>query len=190
MSALLDILGAMVVGSMLLLMIFNFQYQLQDTAQSVIFVAGMLDHMQEASTRLNNVISMAGIGFTPSNMVTIADSTRLEFRTKWDYTTNAISAIEHRVSMRIAASETALGKALTVTQDGEAIKDLGYIFWIDRLRFRYYDIDDNLTTNPARVRSVDLWLTFRRNAQTLRREPLRTRIQMRCYLMNAYLAGG
>jgi len=87
-------------------------------------------------------------------------------------------------------TQTPFGKALRVTQDGGEVNNLGFIFWIDALKFRYFDINGSLTTTPSQVRSVDLWLTFRRNAQTLHREPLRTKIQMRCYLMNAYLAGG
>jgi len=190
MGVLLDVLGAMVIGGMLLIMIFNFQYQLTDTAQSVMFIADMMDHMQEAATRLNNIISMGGIGFQPSAMVTVADSNLVEFRTQWDYRANAISAIEHRVTLSIASTQTPFGKALRVTQDGGEVNNLGFIFWIDALKFRYFDINGSLTTTPSQVRSVDLWLTFRRNAQTLHREPLRTKIQMRCYLMNAYLAGG
>lgn len=190
MSALLDVLSAMIVGGMVLLMIFNFQYQLTDTAQSVIYIADMMDHMQEAATRLNNLISLAGIGYLPANMVTVADSIRLEYKTKWDYRADAISGTEHRIVIQIANTPTDFGRALQVTQDGSPINDLGYIFWIDRLRFRYFDINGQLTTTPSAVRSVDMWLTFRRSAPTQRLQPLRTKIQMRCYLMNAYLAGG
>jgi len=190
MSVLLDVLSAMIVGGMVLMMIFNFQYQLTDTAQSVVYLAQMMDHMQEATFRLNNIISLAGIGYPPASMVSVADSTRMVFHTKWDYISDAISASEHLIVLKISDSQTDFGRSLQVSQDGTPMNDLGYIFWIHRLRFRYLDINGNLTTTPSQVRSVDMWLTFRRSAPTLRLQALSTKLQMRCYLMNAYLAGG
>ncbi|MDP2173359.1 MAG: hypothetical protein Q8M98_04335 [Candidatus Cloacimonadaceae bacterium] len=190
MSILIDILGAMVIGSMLILMMFSFQYQLSDTTNSAIYMAGMVEHMRTASTRLNGIVALAGIGFLPENTVVVADTNRLEFKTKWDYAGNTISTVENRLVLTLSNVDTPLGKALIVTQNGTQLNDLGYIFWVDRLFFRYYDIDDAITTDPSLVRSADLWLTFRHNAPTLGRQSLHTKLQMRCYFMNAYLAGG
>ncbi|MDZ4181994.1 MAG: hypothetical protein U1B83_03875, partial [Candidatus Cloacimonadaceae bacterium] len=167
MSVLIDVIGAMVIGSMLILMMFSFQYQLADTTNSAIYMANMVDHMQVANTRLNRLFSLAGIGLAPANTVVVADSNRIEFRSKWDYAANRITTVEHRISLSLSNVDTPLGKALIVTQNGTQLNDLGYIFWVDRLQMRYYDINDILTTDPARIRSAEMWLTFRHNTPTL-----------------------
>jgi hypothetical protein len=82
MNLIIDILGALVIGSMLMLMMITFQYQLKDTADAAIFMTGMIDHMQKSTTKLNELISFAGIGMTPTTTITTAGTTRLAFRTK------------------------------------------------------------------------------------------------------------
>ena len=189
MNLIIDILGALVIGSMLMLMMITFQYQLKDTADAAIFMAGMVDHMQKSTTKLNELISFAGIGMTPTTTITTAGTTRLAFRTKWDYTTNTISATIHTINLELADS-TAVGRSLLVKQDNVVLDKMSYIQWVDQLGFRYFDIDDHVTTTPASVRSIEYRITFRHHAPSMGAEPLHTRLQMRCYLMNAYLAGG
>ena len=190
MSALLDVLGAMVIGSMLMLMMITFQYQLRDTADTVIYMSGMIDHMEKASAKLNDIVALAGIGFSPATTVTIADTNRLEFNTMWNYQTMCINQTGHVIKISLANNQTPLGRALTVYQDSNQIEGMGTIFWVDALRFVYFDKQDNATTTPSLVRSAELWLTFRHNAPKADQEPLHTKLQMRCYFMNAYLAGG
>lgn len=190
MSAILDVLGALVIGSMLMLMMITFQYQLRDTADTVIFMSGMIDHMETASARLNDIIALAGIGFSPATTVARADTNRLEFNTMWNFQAKAIDSTPHVIKISLATAQTPLGRALTVYQDDVIIEGLGAIFWVDALRFVYFDKQDNLTTTAALARSAELWLTFRHNAPKADLEPLHTKLQMRCYFMNAYLAGG
>lgn len=190
MSTMIDVLGAMVIGSMLILAMFTFQYQLTDTANSVIYMEGMVEHMQVAYKQINSLISLAGIGILPANTVVVADSNRMEFRTKWNYQTKSIGFTDNRLELSLSNVQTQLGKALTVRQNGTLMNDLGYIFWVDNLRIKYYDIDGHVTTTPANVRSAELWLTFRHNAPSQGGQTLHTKIQMRCYLMNTYLAEG
>ena len=189
MSTLIDVLGAMVIGSMLMLMMITFQYQLRDTADSAIYMTGMIEHMQKASARLNNIIALAGVGYTPATTVAIADTNRLKFYTKWNYQTDTISSVAHTLEIKLSTTPTALGKSLTITQDGVLLNDLGYLLWIDRLKFVYYTKANALTTAPAQVRSAELWLTFRHNAPKPDQQPLHTKLQFRCYFMNSYLQG-
>ncbi len=190
MSALIDVLGALVIGAMLMLMMITFQYQLRDTADTVIYMSGMIDHMEIASARLNDIIALAGIGFLPATTVTVADTNRLEFNTMWNYQTKMIDSSPHVIKIRLANTQTSLGRALSVYQDNDLIEGMAAIFWVDALKFVYFTKQDNLTTTASLVRSAELWLTFRHNAPKADSDPLHTKLQMRCYFMNAYLAGG
>lgn len=190
MSAIIDVLGAMVIGSMLMLMMITFQYQLRDTADTVIYMSGMIDNMEKASDKLNDIIALAGIGFSPASTVSVADTNQLVFNSMWNYQTKSITSNAHVISIRLADAQTTLGRALNAFQDGVQLETTGNIFWVDQLKFIYYDKQDNLTTSPASVRSVELWLTFRHNPPKADLDPLHTKLQMRCYFMNAYLAGG
>lgn len=189
MGALIDVLGAMVIGAMLMLMMITFQYQLRDTADSAIYMSNMIREMQTASKKLNGVVSLAGIGYAPTATVTLADSTTLRFNTQWDYALGYMSGVAHTIEIRLATNSTPLGRELRILQDGTEIIGFGSILWVDGLRFVYFDKTDVATTIPSQVRSVELWLTFRHNAPKMDQRPLQTRLQMRCYLMNAFLAG-
>ncbi|HPS40045.1 MAG TPA: hypothetical protein PL124_11565 [Candidatus Cloacimonadota bacterium] len=189
MSTLIDVLGAMVIGSMLMLMMITFQYQLRDTADAAIYMTGMVEEMQKASSKLNSIIALAGVGYTPTTTVAIADTNRLKFYTKWDYQNDRISSNPHTLEIKLATTATSLGRSLMITQDGVLLNDLGYLLWVDGLRFIYYTKTNTLTTAPAQVRSAELWLTFRHNAPKAGQKPLRTRLQQRCYFMNSYLQG-
>jgi len=189
MGALIDVLGAMVIGAMLLMMMITFQYQLRDTADSAIYMSNMIREMQQATKKLNGVISLAGIGVPPENTVTIADSTTLRFVTQWDYNDNAISFTTHTIELRLANNDTELGRELTVFQDGLPVQGFGQILWIKGLRFVYFDKTDHQTSTMSLIRSVELWLTFQHNAPTMDKAPLHTRLQMRCFFMNSFLAG-
>ena len=179
----------MVIGSMLILMMFSFQYQLTDTTNSAIYMAGMIEQVQTAYTKLHELIALAGIDVAAASTVTTAGTDSMVFVTKWDYVNDQIDSSEHIITIVLSDVATPLGKALVVRQDNVSLDSLGYIFWVDDLNFVYYNMEDQITTNPTRVYSAEIRLTFRHSAPTMGNTDLQTRLQMRCYLMNSYLEG-
>ncbi|MDD2331415.1 MAG: hypothetical protein PHI68_02050 [Candidatus Cloacimonetes bacterium] len=189
MGAILDVLGAMLIGSMLILMMITFQYRLHDTANQAMYLASMVEHMERASTKLNSVIALAGIGYAPNQTVTTAGANSLTFQSYWNYQLNQITPVPVSIQIALSGTETDVGKALTIRQDGELLADLGYILYVDYLAFRYYTKTDALTTVAANVRSAEIWLTFKREAPNSSKPPLQTKLQIKCFFMNAYMRG-
>ncbi len=145
--------------------------------------------METAATKLNSVIALAGIGYPPGQTVVTAGTNSLTFLSYWNYQLNQITPVP--VTLQIALSGTAsdVGKALTIRQDGELLADLGYILFVDYLAFRYYTKTDALTTVASSVRSAEIWLTFKREAPKASNPPLQTKLQIKCFFMNAYMRG-
>lgn len=190
MGAILDVLGALMIGTMLLLMMISFQFQLQDTANRSMFTASMIDHMDTAATKINAVVALAGIGYPPGQTVITAGSSTLKFRSYWNYESDQITASPVTIEIGLSNTTTGVGKALTIKQNDVLLSDLGYILWVESLSFRYYTVDGNLTTTPAAVRSAEAWLTFRRDAPNPNAPILRTKLQVKCFFMNAYMRDG
>ncbi len=190
MGALLDVLGALLIGTMLMMMMVSFQYQLQDTAQTATYAANMLDHMDVAAKSINGVIALAGIGMEPVNVVVNANTDSFKFKSYWNYVTNQLINSPVTISIGLETATSGDGKVLVIRQDDTILDPLGYILWVDELSFIYYDINDQITTTAANVRAAEAWLTFKRDAIRPGAEPLRTKLQVKCFLMNAYMRGG
>ncbi len=197
----LDILGAVIVGGLLLLMLITFQFQITETAERNMYAASMADHMEQASTRLNHIIGLAGLGIEdPKQAVVRADGDAFVFRSYWDYNSNAIgptSGDPNYVSISLRESNGALGKAIEIRQgtdanieDDAVLENMGYIFWVDDLSFVYYDLYDNQTQDPTVVRAADIRMSFQRPGPMMDSRPLTNRLQLKCFLMNTYLQEG
>jgi len=191
MGTLLDVIGSVVIGGALLMMLFTFTAQLQETSQRSLYTATMVDHMDQAAIKINNLFSLAGIGLSADSTCIVADSNKVTFRTYWDYNNNVLTDSPHSIQLKLdTVTHPILGTAIIITQDGTQLTDLGYILYIEYLKFNYYNKWGQVTTNPSAVRSVDVLLTFRRDAPSLVNRPLRTNIQLRCFFMNSYLRMG
>jgi hypothetical protein len=194
MAVLIDLLGALMIATLLLLMMISFQFQFQNTADRTIFAAQMMTHEQRACRELNNLIALAGVNLpTDSVAVTVADSTRMAFRTYWDYMNNAMTTTANTLSLTLSPSTTDVGKELAILQSASPVYNLGSILWLEHLSFRYYDLAGNslgqVVTGAARrnIYSIDVNMTFKRDPPVIQTTPLRVKIQLRCYLMNRYL---
>ncbi len=194
MSIILDLLGALIIATLLLLMMISFQFQLQDIANRTIFSAQMLSHEQRACNDLNRIIALVGIGVAPDSTVTQADAHAATFRTRWNYLTNTLLVAPSTLQLSLG-STTGVGKQLLLSQGGTTLNDLGYILWIEDMTFAYYDSHDDPVTLPTTadtrmtIRSMDIGVTFRRDAPSASVTPLRTRVQLKVYFMNCYLQG-
>jgi len=189
MNVILDLIGSAMIASLLILMMITFQYQLRDTAERTLYAMHMIDHMDQAATKLNNVIALAGIGMPADSAVVTAATDRMVFRSYWDWENNQLTPAPHSLEIKIVDTGTSYGKALTIVQDGVALTDLGYIFWIDEIRFQYYNKLDMATTTARQVRAAEIFLTFRRNSPMGDNPSIRAKVQQKCYLMNTYMRG-
>lgn len=203
MGVLIDVLGAVIIGGLLLMMLITFQYQITETAERQMYAATMASHLEQASTRLNKLIGLAGLGIEdPKDAVVVADTNQVIFRTYWDCVNDVMGATSGdpyfvRIKLEDDANG-AMGKAVVLRQSddlanidsGTVLENMGYIFWVDRLRFVYYDIDGNETTEAVQVRAAELMLTFRREAPRMGSRDLTNRLQLKCFLSNTYLQMG
>lgn len=210
MSILIDLLGALMIATLLLLMMITFQLQLRDTADRTIFAAQMMTHVQTSCKELNSLIAMASINiaYSPSNTndpaklaVTNAKKDRLEFQTWWDFSDSIMTAQANTVTIEIGPSSP-VGKQLNITQAANPIYEFRPILWIDDIQFKYFNINgDSLTyasligaqdiQNKNAITSIETMLTFKRIPPRVTDvKPLTVRVQMRCYLMNRHLKIG
>lgn len=202
MAVLLDILGAIVIGGLLILMLVTFQYQLTDNAERQMFTRQLATHMENATTQLNYVMGMAGLGMDdPNSVVTHADERFFQFQTMWDYEDYQVGGISSVFpkTLSVGLHEQAGGEAgdrailvRDITDPGhpEVLEDMGYVFWVDEVSFKYYDAEGTLLAEPvnlAAIRSVEMQIGFRRSAPRMDGRDLTSRVQIRCYLMNMYL---
>jgi hypothetical protein len=189
MNIILDILGSIIIGAMLLLMLISFQFKMRESADRYLYMKDMIDHTDKAAEKLNKVIALAGVGFTPAATVTYATVDSLVFNTYWNYETNSLQLNPLNISIKLSTFPSPVGKALVIRQNGVPLNDFGYIFWVDDLDFKYYDKYDALTTTAANVRSSELWLTFKRSGPIGGSSVLQNKIQVKCFFMNAYMRG-
>jgi len=189
MNAIIDVMGSFLIGSILLLMMITFQYQMQETAARAMFSANMMSHIDDAATFLNHVIALAGIGVAPTSTVTVAQTNRMVFRTYWDYNNGYLSAVSNTIEIKLSPVVTPVGTALTIYQNGQLVEYNGHIMWVEHLHFTYYTKTDQATTTASAVRSAEIRLTFKRDPPRLGTAPIRARLQIKCYLMNAYMRG-
>ncbi len=194
MTVIIDLLGALMVATLLMLMVITFQLQFRDTADRTIFAAQMMSHEQRACKELNNIIALVGVNYPIDSLVVIqADSTRLQFRTFWDYQGNMMTNTANTLSLTLSNSTTDVGRELDILQSASPVYDLGSILWLEELRFRYYDINDSLMgsvvtgSDLGRIYFIDVNMTFKRDPPDITTTPLRVKVQQRCYLMNRYL---
>ena len=195
MSILLDLLGALMIASLLMLMMISFQFQLQDIANRTMFSAQMMVHEQEACEDLNRLVALVGIGVAPDSTVSTATATSATFRTRWSYVTNQMLLSPTTLQLTLEAA-TASGRRLRIVQGPTVVNDLANILWIEDLAFVYYDKAGALVALPTTattiktIRSMDVNMTFMRRSPRANKTPLRTRVSLRIYFMNCFLQGG
>ncbi len=189
MSIIIDLIGSVIIGGVLLMMLVTFQYGMRESTDRALYMREMIENMDVAATKLNAVIALAGIGFEPTTTVLYATQDSLVFSTYWDYQNDRLGFVANTLSIKLANLPSPYGRALTIRQNGVPLNDLGYIFWVDGLTFKYYDRNSAITTQAASVRSAESWLTFFRNPPRADGQLLRSRLQVRCYFMNAYMRG-
>lgn len=189
MGVLLDVIGSIVIGATLVLMVISLQFQLQEAADRSYYLKEMVDHMDQCATKLNSVVALAGVGLTPSTAIIHATEDSLVFWTYWDYQQDQLGITPVRLSIKLSDAPDPYGIAVLLAQDNEPLDDLGYLFWIDELKFRYYTKNDVLTTSASLARAAEIRMGFYHDSPRAGSSPIRTKLQFKCYFMNAYMRG-
>ncbi len=189
MNVIIDLIGASIIASMLVLMMMTFQFQMYEATDRTLFTMNMIDHMDMCAAKFNNVIALSGIGFDPDEAVIHATPDSLVFNTYWNFQTDQIQTYPVTLTIRLASVPNPYGTAVVILQDGVPLDDLGYLFWINQLKFRYYTKNDVLTTTASQVRSAEVRINFFRQAPRMGGKPIVAKLQFKCYFMNAYMRG-
>ncbi|MDD3535336.1 MAG: hypothetical protein PHC50_04230 [Candidatus Cloacimonetes bacterium] len=190
MGVLLDVLGSVIIGGTLLLMIMSFNLQMQETSSRIYYTSSMIEHMEEVAQNVNHVFSMAGIGFNKDDQICVtASQTAIKFKTFWNYETDVLDQEPHQIEIRLDTAPTGTGKVLDVIQDG-IVYPLGHILFIEDMKLKYYNKSDAATTVLKDIMSAEVLLTFRRDSPWRPDRPLRSNLQLKCYMMNRYLQEG
>lgn len=189
MSFIIDLIGAALIASMLVMMMITFQFSMQEASERALYTMNMVDHMDQTATRLNNVIALAGVGFSPTTSITQASVDSLVFRTYWNFQTDQLGTTPVTLSIKLATVPSPYGTAVIIAQNGVPLQNLGYLFWINELKFRYYTKTDVLTTTASLARSAEIRISFFRNPPRSGGKPIITKLQFKCYFMNTYMQG-
>ncbi|MDD3096900.1 MAG: hypothetical protein PHU99_04210 [Candidatus Cloacimonetes bacterium] len=189
MGVILDLIGAFVIGGMLILMVMSLQFQLQEAADRAYYLKDMVDHMDQCATKLNSVVALAGVGLDPEDAIIYATADSLVFWTYWDYQQDQLGITPVQLSIKLSDAPDPYGIAVVLAQDGVPLDDLGYLFWIDELMFRYYTKNDVLTTSASAARAAEIRMGFYHDPPRSGSQSIRTKLQFKCYFMNAYMRG-
>jgi hypothetical protein len=190
MSVMLDVIGSVIIGAILIVMIMTFQLQLQETAGRIYYTSSMIDHMDNAASNVNHIFSMAGVGVPSDSICVAANSSSITFRTYWDCAGDSLSNVKHLIDLSLADYGHDSGSVLEIRQDGNLIMPLGNILYIESMHLNYYDQNGAATSNLKDIMCAEVLLTFRRDSPWRPAQPLRSNIQLKCYFMNAYLQKG
>ncbi len=169
MSSLLDVLGATIAGSLVLLMIFgalsnmqvisyNTQLQISLTKMSEDLITGRkVGNIDRPG--LESILSKVGAG-VPESTDPIIEATSNSF--KFLGQTNPTSSIS--TFYFVQEDSTSNGFPLYIYQNNMTNPILGPFWMADTLAITYYDVDDNLITSPGTnhglIRSIEVSLTF------------------------------
>jgi len=196
------------IGGMLLVMIFTFTTQLTEAAQRAIYTATMIDYMDQAGTKINALVALAGIGVPMEDVVMIAHSDSLVFKTMWSYALDELTEDVHTIHIKVEPDVGDLGNVITIKQDNALISNpayvsyvdtyvdahkvryYGYILYVESMKFKYFDKDDAITNTKKDIRSAGIELGFKRDAAGMVNRPLRTSLYIRCFFMNSYMRMG
>lgn len=189
MNLIIDLIGAAIVGSLLVMMLITFHFQMFEAADRMAYTVNMIDHMDQTATRLNSVIALAGVGFTPTEAILHATPDSLVFRTYWDFQNDQIGFAPVRFCIKLANMPNPWGTAVVLLQDNVPLNDMGHLFWINELKFRYLTKTDAFTTTASQARSAEVRVSYFRPAPRPGGRPIITKLQFKCYFMNAYMRG-
>lgn len=192
MSVLIDVLGAIIIGGLLLIMLITFNYQLTENAERQLYAMNMTEHMENACVQLNYVIGFAGLGIEDfKESIVSAQVDIFEFQTYWDVSIDRLGNVPRTISISLDNTvDQGTGKAIVIKQGSVPLENFGYIFWVSNLEFDYFDIDGVVTNATEKIRSVELRIEFSRPAPRLGSRDLTNRLQLKCFLMNLYLQEG
>ena len=169
MSSLLDVIGATIAGSVVLLMIFTALFNIQVMSYNTQLQISLSQMSEDLITGrkiggvdqpgLESILSKVGAG-VPSTTDPIIEVTSNSF--KFLGRTNLTSSIS--TFYFVQESQTSNGFPLYVYQNDMSNPISGPFWMADTLAISYYDVNDNIISAPGSnhglIRSVEVNLTF------------------------------
>ncbi|MDP8202212.1 MAG: hypothetical protein P9M11_08730 [Candidatus Tenebribacter burtonii] len=190
MSSILDVLGAMITGSIILLMMFSALFNIQVISYNTQLQISLSQMSEDLITGrkigndhylgLESFLSRVGAGVPDSLAIIEATSTSFKFLGR----SNTSSAISTYYFVQKAASSP-----LYVYKD-DMVNHISGPFWLaDPLSLTYYDENENPTLNIADIRSIKVDITFLYNTyrSDIDKKLIKHNIVFWKYFKNLYL---
>ncbi len=183
MGHLLDAIGALVIGGMFFITMFNSMFDVRSAGHDLIVQLALNKVSEDVVNGLDSLyLAKVGAGI-PTDSIAIFESgsKRFEFRGRMSVF-SSIDTIEV-----VQEDSTDLGYPFKVYRNG--ILELGPFWLSDSLKFTYYDIDENETSIPDSVHSmkVEMEFTYDMYSSGTGKRKIRKRLTFWKYFRNLYL---
>ena len=178
MQAIIDVIGALAIGGLVLITmlttLFNVQFTSHDIARSVL----LYDNVQKACEMLHSTLATVAIDMPLDSIFVTTTANRFSFYSKWNINNDQLDTGIHQYTVYLDDTSTDLGSELILTQDGTPTQNLSSILWLSSLQFAYLDAADNPTANQSLIRTIRVDMQFSRTASNMDRNDLNTNISL------------
>jgi len=183
MSSLLDTLGALVLGSLFILTVYNATFNVQATAYDSRQQITLTKVTEEVVDALDDhYLNQVGAGVA-NNQIIIAEPSRFKFRGIFPDDTSEI------VSVEIVAGEFVDEKGYPLRVYRDDILEMGPFWLAESLKLTYYDRNEEETTDRTQIHSVkvEMEMFYDSFSQESGSSVLKNKIVFWEYFKNLYL---
>ena len=153
MVSLLDVLGATVIGAILILSMINAQYNIQAMSLDIRMYVNLFDISDNTVSVLESYLSKVGFGVDTTAIIAAAPDS-FEFRAKFSLADSTFSTLS------VVQGDSIADKGYPFQLKRNGVTELGPFYLSNSLRFTYYDADGNTTSVLANIRSVKSEMEF------------------------------
>ncbi|MCD4817982.1 MAG: hypothetical protein K8S23_04780 [Candidatus Cloacimonetes bacterium] len=184
MSIIFDIIGALAIGGLILITmlttLFNIHFSTQDIAMSVV----LYENVQQSCEVVHSILSTVALKMPIDSVFVLTEENKFSFYSRWNILNENLDTNPHIYTIYLDQVITDIGKDLVIEQDGTQLIVFHPVFWLDNIEFHYLDIDDNETSSPQLIRSIQANLKFSRTSSNLDNPALFTEVTIWNYLKN------
>lgn len=178
MQAIIDVIGALAIGGLVLITmlttLFNVQFTSHDIARSVL----LYDNVQKTCEMMHGVLAIVAIDMPVDSVFITMSTDEFSFYSKWNILADQLDSSTHIYRIYQDTTLTEFGAELILTQDGNDTQLLSHLLWVRDLEFVYLDAADAETNNLSLIRTVRADIEFRRTSTNMDRNDLNTNISL------------
>ncbi|MEA2103822.1 MAG: hypothetical protein U9P79_04170 [Candidatus Cloacimonadota bacterium] len=153
MGSLLDAIGAVAIGGILLVSMITTLYMMQANGNNLNSLITLMQISEDVSSAIDSLyLSKVGLGVTSSSPIVATSSNSFEFLTK-----NPVTNLTDTIKI-IQESADVWGYPLSVYRN--SVLELGPFSLKDSLDFIFYDRSETVTTTVDSIRSVKMTAEF------------------------------